>query len=292
MNLSGFMQLGGGSGLVASRWYCHAVSERVVLITGASSGIGRACAVHFAARGLRVYGTSRTGRGDGSDVRWLEMNVDDDASVEGGVKRILDEAGHIDVVVNNAGFAIAGSVEDTSIDEAKRQFETNVFGVLRVCRAVLPGMRARKAGTIVNISSLGGVFGMPFSGIYSASKFAVEGLSEAMRLETQRFGVKVVLVEPGDIRTNLPEARRAVLASTGSPYEERFTRVMALSKRDEDRAPDPAIVATLVGRIASMKSPKMRYTVGMASQRIVYWLKRVLPVRLFTWVLAKAFEAD
>jgi NAD(P)-dependent dehydrogenase (short-subunit alcohol dehydrogenase family) len=266
------------------------MSERTVLVTGASSGIGRACALHFASRGCRVYGTSRSGKGEADGIHWLKVNVDDDASVTEAIDAIVKEAGGVDVVINNAGFAVAGSIEDTSIAEAKSQFETNVFGVLRVCRAVLPSMRARKTGLIVNISSLGGIFGMPFSGIYSASKFAVEGISEALRLETRAFGVKVVLVEPGDIRTNLPEARRAVAGSVGSPYERSFARVMELSKRDEDNAPDPLVVAELIGRIADMRSPKMRYTVGMFSQRVVYWLKRVLPVRLFTWVLSKAFE--
>lgn len=268
------------------------MSETVVLVTGASSGIGRACAERFVASGARVYGTSRSGKGEATGVHWLAMNVDDDASVESAVKKLVDEAGRIDVVVNNAGFAIAGAVEDTSIEEAKAQFETNVFGVLRVVRAVLPHMRAQKSGLVVNVSSLGGVFGMPFSGLYSASKFAIEGLSEALRLETQSFRVRVVLIEPGDIKTNLPEARRAVRGSEGSVYAKRFARVMELSKRDEDSAPDPSVVGALVVRIASKSNPKMRYTVGMFGQRIVYWLKRLLPVRLFTWVLSKAFETS
>ncbi len=265
-------------------------AEHVILVTGASSGIGRACAELLAARGHRVYGTSRRGGDDRAGVKMLAMDVDDDASVMRGVEKIIADEGRIDVVVNNAGFAIAGAVEDTSIEEARAQFETNVFGVLRVCRAALPHMRTQKAGLIVNVSSLGGIFGMPFSGLYSASKFAVEGLSEALALETRRFGVRVVLVEPGDMRTGLPEARRDVAAANGSAYEPAFRNVMKLSKRDEDKAPEPVAVARLVGRIVASKRPKLRYSVGMFSQRIVVWLKRLLPIRAFHWILLKAFE--
>jgi NAD(P)-dependent dehydrogenase (short-subunit alcohol dehydrogenase family) len=265
-------------------------TDRVILVTGASSGIGRACAELLAARGHHVYGTSRRGGEDRGGVKMLAMDVDSDESVASGVAKIVADEGRIDIVINNAGFAIAGAVEDTSIDEARAQFETNVFGVLRVCRATLPHMRAQKAGVIVNVSSLGGIFGMPFSGLYSASKFALEGLSEALALETKRFGVRVVLVEPGDMRTGLPEARRNVAASVGSVYEPAFRNVMKLSKRDEDKAPEPVAVARLVGLIVASKRPKLRYTVGMFSQRIVVWLKRLLPVRVFEWILLKAFE--
>ncbi|HUJ61391.1 MAG TPA: SDR family NAD(P)-dependent oxidoreductase [Kofleriaceae bacterium] len=264
--------------------------ERVILVTGASSGIGRACAELLAARGHRVFGTSRKGGEGSSGVTMLAMDVDDDASVAAGVAKVVDLAGRLDVVVNNAGFAIAGAVEDTSVAEARAQFETNVFGVLRVCRAALPHMRAQRSGLIVNISSLGGIFGMPFSGLYSASKFAIEGLSEALALETRRFGVRVVVVEPGDMRTGLPDARRDVAAAAGSAYEPAFRNVMKLSKRDEDKAPDPALVARLVGKIVATGRPKLRYSVGMFSQRIVVWLKRLLPVRMFQWILLKAFE--
>jgi len=265
-------------------------SPRVVLVTGASSGIGRACAEHLAAAGHRVYGTSRRGGGGQAGVKLLAMDVDDDASVASGIARLIAEEGRLDVVINNAGFAVAGAIEDTSLDEARAQLETNFFGVLRVCRAALPQMRAQKAGLIVNVSSLGGIFGMPFSGLYSASKFAVEGLSEALRLETRRFGVDVVLVEPGDMRTGLPAARRDVKAAAGSPYEPAFRNVMKLSKRDEDQAPEPKAVAVLIGRIVATRRPKLRYSVGMFSQRIVVWLKRLLPARLFEWILLKAFE--
>jgi NAD(P)-dependent dehydrogenase (short-subunit alcohol dehydrogenase family) len=266
--------------------------SKVVLVTGASSGIGKACAEHLAARGYTVYGASRgavpTG---GASFRPLVMDVDDDASVASAVTSILEREGRIDAVINNAGFGYAGAVEDTSIVEAKRQFDTNFFGVLRVCRAALPAMRAAGRGHIVNISSLGGVFGMPFSGLYSATKFALEGMSEALRLELRPFGVHVSLIEPGDIRSNFTQARKATAESETNPaYKDGFRRAQLAAEKDEKNAPPPEPVARLVERVLVARRPRLRYSVGMISQRIVVWLKRLLPARLFEFAIAQAFQ--
>jgi short-subunit dehydrogenase len=263
--------------------------RKVVLVTGASSGIGRACADHLQARGHRVYGASRRRPGSAA-FEPLAMDVDDDASVETAVRNLLAREGRLDAVVNNAGFGIAGSIEDTSIAEAKAQLETNFFGVLRVTRAVLPTLRAQRSGRIINMSSLGGVFGMPYSGLYSASKFAVEGLSEALRLEVRPFGVHVTLVEPGDVRSEFTAVRRTTSTALTSAHAEGFRRAMQAAEKDERRAPDPLVVALLVERILRARAPRLRYTVGMQSQRIVVLLKRLLPARLFEWALAGAFQ--
>src|SRR5262249_245829 len=156
----------------------------------------------------------------------------DDDSVTAGVRSVVEKAGRIDAVVNNAGWGLMGAVEDTAIDEAKAQLETNFFGVLRVCRAVLPHMRRQGGGHVVNISSLGGIVGLPFSGLYSASKFALEGVSESLRLETWRFGVRVVLIEPGDFRSNFTQARRMTKASaTHDAYREALQRAHAAQEK-------------------------------------------------------------
>jgi NAD(P)-dependent dehydrogenase (short-subunit alcohol dehydrogenase family) len=265
--------------------------RKVVLVTGASSGIGQAIAKHLAARGDRVFGTSRrplTGSSDGID--WLAMDVDDDASVERGVAAIVDRSGRLDAVVNNAGWALMGAIEDTSIEEARAQMETNFFGVLRVCRAALPIMRAQGAGHIINISSLGGFFGMPFSGIYSASKFAVEGLSESLRFETRRHGIRVVLIEPGDTQSQLPVKRRTVSAAgtAASAYTKTFDAFKAQQAKDEAKAPGPDAIARLVGALVRDPAPRMRYRSGMIDQRVVVPLKRVLPYRLFERILSLA----
>ena len=267
-------------------------TQKVVLITGASSGIGKACAAHLAARGFRVFGAQRhrppaetAARG----VEMLAMDVNDDHSVDAGVRALLAQAGRIDAVVNNAGNAYMGAVEDTSIAEAKAQLETNFFGVLRVCRAVLPIMRRQGGGHIINISSLAGVLGLPFSGLYSASKFALEGMTESLRWETRRFGIRVVLIEPGDFATQLPAARRTVHgAETNDVYRAALTKFGAQQAKDEAAAPTPEPIAQLVERILRDPSPRLRYSVGMLGQRIVIPLKRLLPQRVFELVLSRA----
>jgi NAD(P)-dependent dehydrogenase (short-subunit alcohol dehydrogenase family) len=220
------------------------------------------------------------------------MDVDDDGSVDQAVAQILASAGRLDAVVNNAGWALAGAVEDTSVAEAQAQFDTNVFGVLRVCRAVVPAMREQGGGHIVNISSLGGAFGMPFSGIYSASKFAVEGLSEALRFETRKQGIRVVLVEPGDMATRLPEMRRTVAAAGhGSAYHAAFERTKVQQAKDEAKAPSPQRVARAVAKALRDPNPRLRYAVAMPSQRMVLPLKRLLPYRWFETVVGAAMGA-
>jgi len=264
-------------------------SSKVVLVTGASSGIGQAIARRLAARGWRVFGTSRHQAADFDGVKMLPMDADDDDSVARAVTAVAEKTGRLDAVVNNAGWALMGPIEDTPIAEARAQMETNFFGVLRVCRAALPVMREQRGGHIVNISSLGGIFGMPFSGIYSASKFAVEGLSESLRLETRRFGVRVVLIEPGDMRSQLPQRRRTVKpARAGSSYQEIFDRFQAKQAQDEAKAPAPDAVALLVERILCDPRPAMRYSVGMWDQRMVLPLKRWLPYSWFERILGAA----
>jgi NAD(P)-dependent dehydrogenase (short-subunit alcohol dehydrogenase family) len=263
---------------------------KVALVTGASSGIGQAIAAELAAQGWRVFGASRSGaRIADAGVEMIALDVDDDASVERGVASVLARAGRLDALVNNAGWAIMGAVEDTAIAEAKAQMETNFFGVLRLCRAALPAMRRQGGGAIVNISSLSGLFGTPFSGLYSASKFAVEGMSEALRFETKRLGIRVVLIEPGDHASALAARRRIVAAASTNPaYRDAFQRFKAAQEKDEAKAPPPERVARLVAKVLAMSSPAPRYTVGLASQRIVAPLKRFLPGRWFEWVVGKA----
>ncbi len=262
----------------------------VVLVTGASSGIGRACAAHLAARGHRVYGAARRPIA-GAAFESLEMDVNHDASVARGVAHIVEREGRIDALVNNAGFAIFGAIEDTSVAEAKEQLETNFFGVLRVTNAVLPKFRSQGGGRVVNVSSLGGVFGMPYSGLYSASKFAVEGMSEALRLEMRPFGVHVSLIEPGDFKTELTAVRRRTAASLrDSAHAGGLARAMKAAEKDEANAPTPEPIAALLERALLARSPRLRYTTGMASQRIVTVLKRILPARLFEFMLTQAFD--
>ncbi len=275
--------------------------QRVVLITGASSGIGQACASYLGQRGYRVYGTSRRvqsqamGASTAEPVHsgpfaMIQMDVDDDSSVQRGVDFILEEEGRLDVVVNNAGFGIAGSVEDTSIDEAKAQFETNFFGAVRVCRAAIPVMRQQRSGYIVNVSSMAGMVGVPFQAFYSASKFALEGMTESLRMEMWPFGIRVVLIEPGNFRTQLTAHRRKTLqAQSNSVYLEKFVKALGVMETAEMNGPSPDKIAYLLERIITDPSPRLRYMVGAASERIGVMLKKVMPASLFEWFLMKYY---
>ena len=252
-------------------------TEQVVLITGASSGIGASCAAQLSKNGYRVYGGAR-GAVTAPGIEPLTLDVADDASVARAVETVLAREGRLDVLVNNAGFGIAGAIEDTSIEEAREQFEVNFFGVLRMCRAVLPMMRQQKAGYIVNIGSIGGLIAIPFQGFYSASKFALEGFSEALRLEVRPFGVHVVLLEPGDHRTCFTQNRRKTRGSAeGSIYRDRFERAVARMASDEQGGPSPDGIARVLDKVLKHPNPPLRHTVGPAAQRAAVWIKRTMP---------------
>ena len=276
-------------------------NHRVVLVTGASSGIGKCCAEYLSQQGCRVYGTSR--RADLTDserrssnpnlFQMIQMDVTDESSVKKGIDHIITRESRIDVVVNNAGFAIIGSLEDTAIEEAKSQFETNFFGTLRVCRAVLPIMRQQRSGSIVSISSIGGLIGLPFQSAYCGSKFALEGAMEALRLEVRSFGIHVVLVEPGDIKTEITRHRQKTVESTrNSDYCSRFQKVVRLVESGERNGPTPDPIAKLINQVIRMNSPRLRYTVGKISQRIGVPLKKILPSHLFESLIANNFQVD
>jgi NAD(P)-dependent dehydrogenase (short-subunit alcohol dehydrogenase family) len=265
-------------------------SQKVALVTGASSGIGKATAKRLAQSGYRVFGTCRhPGEKSEPGVEMISMDADNDGSVSAAVKYVIASAGGLDAVINNAGWALNGPIEETSIAEARALMETNFFGVLRVCREVLPILRERGRGHIINISSLSGTFGTPFSGLYSASKFAVEGLSEALSLETRRMGISVSLVEPGDIDTQLPVNRRYTKASQkDGPYAQVYKRYLENQAKDETNALGPEAVASVVLKILRSPRPRMRYSVAKVGQRIVIPLKRFTPYRLFEWIVATA----
>jgi NAD(P)-dependent dehydrogenase (short-subunit alcohol dehydrogenase family) len=270
----------------------------VILVTGASSGFGAAIATRLAREGCRVYGTSRRApaiappspsAGD-PYPRMLPLDVRDDGSVFRAVTAICEGEGRIDAVVNNAGIGIAGAIEDTTPSELWQQLETNLVGVLRVCRAVLPIMRRQGGGRIVNIGSLAGVVALPFQGAYSASKFALEGLTEALRMETRPFGIHVSLLEPGDFKTDFTRNRiRTAATRAGSVYGARLEAALGIMERDERNGPDPAGVAALVARVLATPSPRLRYTAGRPLQRAAAVLKRLVPAGVFEWLLTRTY---
>ncbi|HHV99521.1 MAG TPA: SDR family oxidoreductase [Clostridiaceae bacterium] len=274
----------------------------VVFVTGASSGIGREIARAFMDEGYRVYGTTRKkalqedevqlekSKNSSGFIKMIRLDVCDEESVEKAVSYVYQKEGRIDILVNNAGFGIAGSIEDTSTEEALEQFNTNFFGVHRMCRHVVPIMRKNGGGLIINISSVAAQFSIPFQAMYSASKYAVEALSEALRIETRPFGIKVSVVEPGDTKTGFTQSRQYVKGSDeNSVYFDTFKKSVEKMIKDETSGPGPEVVAKAVLKIAKRKNPPIRVTVG-TGYKVIVFLKRFLPVRFVQYMVSKMYS--
>lgn len=263
-------------------------NSKIVLVTGASSGIGRATAEMFAKRGHKVLGTVRSiaKARPISGVAFVEMDVRDDVSVRRGIQSIIAPAKRIDVLVNSAGVTLLGSTEETSIAEAQTLFDTNLFGMLRVTQAVLPHMRAQRYGRIVNISSVLGFLPAPYMGLYSASKHAVEGMSETLDHEVRKFGIRVMLVEPSYTKTSLDVNAPRVASKISAYDDERDTVFRAIQKQVND-APEPERVATGVVD-AALGVWRMRHTpTGHAS--LLSKLRRFMPAGPVDASLRRAF---
>ena len=275
-------------------------TRRIVLITGASSGFGKACALHLSQSGYRVYGTSRSadfaqqpvaGSPEKTSFKTIPMDVRDTSSVTKGIFHILKNEGRIDVVVNNAGIATAGAIEEVAMAEVQNQFETNFFGAIRVCQAVLPQMRKQKSGCIINISSIGGVMGIPFQGAYSASKFALEGMTEALRIELKPFGIRVVLIEPGDFKTDFTKNRIITKGfHANSVYADQLNTALPLMEKEERNGADPHQLALLVEKITNKPNPKVRYTIGKLEQRLSTLYKRWAPSLMYERSFMKYYK--
>jgi short-subunit dehydrogenase len=257
--------------------------KKVILVTGASSGLGRATANSLAAQGYKVYGTSRYLKRI-KDVSFapVEMDVTDDASVNAGVAKIIKAEGRIDVLVNNAGNGITGPLYIMPVDAAKKQFEVNFFGIVRVSSAVLPGMIEKKQGLVINISSLAGLFGLPYQGLYSASKFAIEGYSQSLRMELQNTGVKVSVVNPGDFKTDFTGNREKLpFIIVNEQLQNEYEAAVTSMEKDESMGGDASKVANQVCRIVAKSKPAHNYLVGAFGQTIVPTLKALLPGSIF-----------
>src|SRR5215470_16291759 len=227
-------------------------NQKVVLITGASSGVGQSTAQLLSQKGYKVFGTARnpTSAKAIPTVDLLALDVRSDDSVLACVKAVTSQAGRLDVLVSNAAYELAGAVEEISLEEAKAQFETNFFGVLRMVKAVLPSMRQRRQGQIINVSSLSGVSSIPFMGVYSASKFALEGYTEALRLEIKPFNIHVSLTEAGFLKTPMMN-KRQVPAAQLKEYDPWRQRAFTAIREQEEKSPGPGLVAETLLRIIS-----------------------------------------
>jgi NAD(P)-dependent dehydrogenase (short-subunit alcohol dehydrogenase family) len=266
--------------------------QRVVLVTGASSGVGQSTARLLSQRGYRVFGTSRNpgGAGDTPELTMVPLDVRSDDSVAACLRTVSGLTDRLDILVNNAGYELAGALEELSLDEAKAQFETNFFGVVRMVKAVLPLMRRQKHGQIINVSSLAGLSPIPFMGIYSASKFALDGYTEALRLEVKPFNIRVSQIEPGFLRTSMMNNRQEA-AGPIAAYDPWRKRAYDAIRAFEEKGPGPELVADTVLRIAGSKRPRLRYVVGQQA-KLVTGLRWFLPERALEQGVRSTFRLD
>jgi NAD(P)-dependent dehydrogenase (short-subunit alcohol dehydrogenase family) len=263
----------------------------VVLITGASSGFGKAAAEQLAARGHTVYGT-RAGENlqSSSAVRLIRADVRDTAQVRSSVERVLAEAGAIDVLINNAGMGVFGAVEDMPLQLAQQQFDVNYWGCVHMIQAVLPAMRRAGRGRIINLGSLGGRVGLPFQAHYSATKFALEGLVEALRLELAGSGVDTTLICPGDFKTGFTAARKVGWGSAKDHYRPKIEAALQQVEKDENGGGNPERVSELMVRLVDAKALKGRYVVAKPAQAVPVWLKPLLPASVFASMLRSSYR--
>ena len=262
------------------------LTGKVTLVTGASSGIGREIAQLLAQRGARVFGTARNPKSASPvpGVEIVRMDVTDDASVSEAIQGIVQKAGPIEVLVNNAGYGLTGALEETTLKEARDQFETNFFGVLRVTNAVLARMRQAGYGRVVNISSVVGFIPAPFMGMYTASKHAVEGYTETLDHEVRQFGVRAVLVQPSYTKSNINQNEKAAQTNLEAyaVHRQRMHEVVANGVKHGD---EPQLVAETVWRAVTARSPRLRYPVGKGV--LLSRLRRFAPVALFDRAIRK-----
>jgi NAD(P)-dependent dehydrogenase (short-subunit alcohol dehydrogenase family) len=266
--------------------------RQVALVTGASSGIGAETASLLAARGYRTFGASREPetRPGPKGVEMLKLDVRSDESARAVVEDIHQKAGRLDILVNNAGFGLFGGIEETSLEEARAQLETNFWGAVRMTACVLPRMRERRFGRIINISSVLGFIAVPFQGFYVASKHALEGYSEVLDLEVREFGIRVALIEPSSVRSSFIEHHRDVKARL-DPYTAERDRVLAMLTDRIHHGSPPKVVARRVLSAIRASVPDVRYTVGSGSS-VLKVARSVLPSNLFDWAVRKTFAMN
>lgn len=266
--------------------------EKVVLITGSSTGIGRETAKLFQAKNWKVAATMRSPEKDEElknivDVEVIRLDVTDADSIRSAIKETLDKFGRIDVVVNNAGYGLLGAFEAASSEQIDRQFQTNVFGVMNVCREILPYFREQKRGTIVNISSLGGRAALPFSSLYSATKFAIEGFTESLQFELEPFNIRVKIIEPGPIKTDFYGRSGDLAKRDGlTVYDHRTEKFMEFMNEGGATAPDGGVVAQAIYDAVTDGSKRLRYRVNTKG---LLAIQSILPASAFRKLVKTIF---
>ncbi len=273
------------------------MTKSVVLITGVTTGFGKEALDHLSSCGHIVYGTTRDRQkyldinGSEQEAKILKVDLASDDSVLNAVEHIIKKEGRIDVLVNNAGYGVAAPIDDTPVNQVKEIFEINFFAVLRMIQTVLPHMRASKSGLIINISSLAGLAGVPYLGLYCSSKFAIEGLSEALAVELRNAGINVVLIEPGDSQTGFSSNRLKITESKLSRADgEKAQQILKQMEEDGGSFFPSRKLALLIEKIMKKKTPRLRYTIGSSDQIFIVYLKKFIPFSFYESLIKKYFK--
>lgn len=265
--------------------------SKVVFITGASSGIGKAIAEYLLNKGFTVFGTSRNPQKiTDSKFPLVALDVTKPETIGNAIAEVVEKAGRIDVLINNAGVGITGPIEETPDEEIAKAFETNYFGPLKVIKRVLPEMRKHNSGLIINITSIAGYMGLPYRGIYSASKGALELTTEAFRMELKDFNIQMTNVAPGDFATNIAAGRYHAPVLENSPYKEPYGNTLKLMNEHVDAGQNPQLMAEGVYKVIMAKKPRGHYKIGDAMQKFSIVLKRVLPDKMYERMLLNHYK--
>lgn len=266
--------------------------SKVVLITGASSGIGKSVAQYLSHKGFTVYGTSRNPKRVTEQLpfKLIALDVTDVTTITSAVATIINAEGRLDIVINNAGVGITGPIEETPDVEIKNAFQTNVFGPLDVIKAVLPQMRKQGSGLIINVTSIAGYMGLPYRGVYSATKGTLELLTEALRMEIKDFNIQMTNIAPGDFATNIASGRYHSPVLEDSPYKVPYGNTLALMNEHVDHGSDPIEMAEAIYGIINSKKPKIHYKVGAFMQKFSIVLKRILPDTTYEKLLLNHYK--
>lgn len=262
----------------------------VILITGITSGFGRAMASQLSADGHKVYGTYRRDSDPLPGVTYLKADVRAQESLKSAVDHVIEKEGRIDTLISNAGMGVGGPLEFTSIDDAQRQMDVNFMGMVRLLNLVVPIMRQQQHGHIICISSIGGLMGLPYQGMYSASKFAIEGYCEALRLEVRQFGIKVTVINPGDFSTGFTAQRDKVDNPDALAAYLGYAQSMQSIEHDESSGLQPDRLARRISRIVRKRHPRNRYIIATLVQKASVLLKAILPSRWFDCVLGAYYK--
>ena len=265
--------------------------SKVVLITGGSSGIGKSIGAFLHQKGFVVYGTSRNPEKITNSIFPLvALDVRDKQSIVNCVAEVIQKSGRLDIVINNAGVGLTGPIEEIPTEEIRNNFETNLFGPIEVMKAVLPQMRDQKSGLIINITSIAGYMGLPYRGIYSASKGALELITEALRMEVKSFGIQITNVAPGDFATNIAAGRYHAPVVKGSAYEVPYGNTLKEMDSHVDSGSNPNEMAEAIFTIIQTKNPKVHYKVGAFLQKFSIVLKRILPDTVYEKMLMNHYK--